>query len=1054
MSFQPVAGPPKGTRFSLRLQQRAETSQGSSIAGQPYHHTSLLTRGRTIEPNPTAPRSPSAPTRRRPPVSTNLPLARRARSVSTSEQPPARQNQTVPTAFTIPPHRSESISTAVPQQRSRLSHQPVAAIHYASAERPSARVHIPGGIEDISVNLPEPPVTAPLEDDLFRDNETHPPHTFRLHGINLLSNEDNDSNPGEIILPETFEPGHAITPNSPLSPVQEEASPRRQYSPADSLPPAQRRRSPPPRNYTPFIPPTGSQPTMTTGQPVPAFHQPPTSLPQHAPATTHIAGAPLPGAAIPPVAAAALPPLPDLSDPDTHPISGPNPAVPGATMPYPGDRRAPKFNASGDPAEIPIFFDRVRLYGRSAGLSDAQMIAWARCYADAKDDQLWCKRPETRGNDFAAFRTAILQYYPNATTRYTLGDLYNLTTTSRNQIMLNTAALGEYHRTFISISSYLIDAGMLSEFEQKRMFREGLHHALNKELDLNLKFVQHDHPVGVPWEIDTVVRELGRILTAGHLTTTDQPLTYSAGATLMPYTHIAAYTSTPQPGAPAYGVINQNIVKQEDPVVSLLIQEIRALREATERSSRQPQTFAGPAQPQRFAAPRENKCAICSSMSHFTRECPTKAHLIQKGIMMADAKGRLHPKEGFLPRGEPGMSVLDRINKMFMDNPNYAPIGTKLPIQPLPDIPPRIAGPRQETMYQSRHMPSPHQANLYEAVGDVMEEDDDPCTGVAALFHNDPVAEEAQQSLANAGRHNGPRMVLDGVVLPKRGPPGPRRKRPEDKPTKESSGETREVREQPIDQQVPTTPDDTQIAGPTDADDNKPQYKTKLPAYDDAAVAAVFGKILTSEVTLPIKSLFAASPEIRKKCKEFLTPKRELIKESSGHEMAMYASLPRPSSPVAHDEVESSVAPGNVPLREVEVWLDGKLEVKALLDSGSTFIAMPKDIWRNLGSPAILSQAITVETADSQLSRSAGLIPRVRLTIGSFSVVLQVQVVEQAPFQLLLGRPFFVHTRAQVVDESDDEQILYLTHPDTNETVSIPTIRRTSGSDRQRPAKQ
>ncbi|KAL5514797.1 hypothetical protein ACEPAG_2113 [Sanghuangporus baumii] len=167
-------------------------------------------------------------------------------------------------------------------------------------------------------------------------------------------------------------------------------------------------------------------------------------------------------------------------------------------MPYPGDRRAPKFNASSDPVEIPIFFNRVLLFGRSAGLTDAQMIAWARCYANAKDDQLWCKRPEARGNDFAAFKDAILKYYPNATMQYTLGDLHNLISLSRNQIMLNTAALGEYHRNFIMVSSYLIDAGMLSEFKQKRMFREGLHSTLNRELDLNLRFVKHDHPTGVP----------------------------------------------------------------------------------------------------------------------------------------------------------------------------------------------------------------------------------------------------------------------------------------------------------------------------------------------------------------------------------------------------------------------------------------------------------------------------------------------------------------------------------------------------------------------------
>ncbi|KAL5501137.1 hypothetical protein ACEPAH_9524 [Sanghuangporus vaninii] len=163
--------------------------------------------------------------------------------------------------------------------------------------------------------------------------------------------------------------------------------------------------------------------------------------------------------------------------------------------------------------------------------------------------------------------------------------------------------------------------------------------------------------------------------------------------------------------------------------------------------------------------------------------------------------------------------------------------------------------------------------------------------------------------------------------------------------------------------------------------------------------------------------------------------------------MAMYASIPWPTSPAPYGDEESTVAPPNIPLREIEVWLDDKMEVKALLDSGSTFIAMPKEVWKDLGSPTILSQAITVETANHQISCSAGLIPHVRLTIGSFSIVLQVQVIDKAPFQLLLGCPFFIHTRAQVIDESDGDQTLYLTHPDTNKTMSIPTIQRGAGTE-------
>ncbi|KAL5514796.1 hypothetical protein ACEPAG_2112 [Sanghuangporus baumii] len=431
--------------------------------------------------------------------------------------------------------------------------------------------------------------------------------------------------------------------------------------------------------------------------------------------------------------------------------------------------------------------------------------------------------------------------------------------------------------------------------------------------------------------------------------------------------------------------------------------------------------------------------------------------------MLADMKGYLYPRNGRLPQGDPGMSVLDRINKMFMENPNYVPVGVPLPIQPVPDALPRIAPPRQENMYQA-HIPTQEpmyqmstrnpapapqpnnspprnkESNYFEAITVNDPTDDDACEGVALLFEEEAPG-ETQEALTAVGKRPAPREVFDGIeIVTRRGPPDTKQK------NRDANRKGRSPGQRP--------PPPTETLHNDHAGDQKPQYRTTVPAYDDAAVSNVFGKILDSEVTLPIRSLLAASPDIRRKCKEFVTGKRELIKENPDHGMAMYASNPRPTSPAPYGAEDISVTPPNIPLREIEVWLDDKIEVKALLDSGSTFVAMPKDVWKDLGSPTIMSQAITVETANRQISQSAGLIPQVRLTIGSFSIVLQVQVVEQAPFQLLLGQPFFVHTRAQVVDETDDNQTLYVTNPDTNETMSIPTVRRAAGNEKQRPPHQ
>ena len=98
-----------------------------------------------------------------------------------------------------------------------------------------------------------------------------------------------------------------------------------------------------------------------------------------------------------------------------------------------------------------------------------------------------------------------------------MADLINLVRNNVTGIMLNTVALGEYQQNFQRVSSYLIAARHISEFDQKHFFREGIHPILNQELDHSLRFVQYDYPIGIPWDVPIVINELQRILSGSHI---------------------------------------------------------------------------------------------------------------------------------------------------------------------------------------------------------------------------------------------------------------------------------------------------------------------------------------------------------------------------------------------------------------------------------------------------------------------------------------------------------------------------------------------------------
>ena len=135
----------------------------------------------------------------------------------------------------------------------------------------------------------------------------------------------------------------------------------------------------------------------------------------------------------------------------------------------------------------------------------------------------------------------------------------------------------------------------------------------------------------------------------------------------------------------------------------------------------------------------------------------------------------------------------------------------------------------------------------------------------------------------------------------------------------------------------------------------------------------------------------------------------------------------------------------NAALRCVELVLDGKVECVGLLDSGASFIAMREDTWRKLGSPLLADKKLVMGTANGTQSTSLGEIPRVCIVIGGFLVLISAQVVKNAPFDILLGRPFFQHCEAVTKDAANGYTKVVLHDPRTKEAISVPTFERTPG---------
>jgi hypothetical protein len=83
-----------------------------------------------------------------------------------------------------------------------------------------------------------------------------------------------------------------------------------------------------------------------------------------------------------------------------------------------------------------------------------------------------------------------------------------------------------------------------------------------------------------------------------------------------------------------------------------------------------------------------------------------------------------------------------------------------------------------------------------------------------------------------------------------------------------------------------------------------------------------------------------------------------------------------------------------------------------------------------------------MESANATTEMTLGLLRDLPVRIGSSTFYLQAQVFENAPYEMLLGRPFLTLTEAKTYHYNNGDSHITLLDPNTQETITIPTSPR------------
>ena len=131
-------------------------------------------------------------------------------------------------------------------------------------------------------------------------------------------------------------------------------------------------------------------------------------------------------------------------------------------------------------------------------------------------------------------------------------------------------------------------------------------------------------------------------------------------------------------------------------------------------------------------------------------------------------------------------------------------------------------------------------------------------------------------------------------------------------------------------------------------------------------------------------------------------------------------------------------------LRAILPTVADQEQVEAILDPGCQIVAMSEEVCIALGVAYDPNVRLNMISANGGVDQSLGLAKNVPFQIGDITLYLQVHVLRQPAYDILLGRPFDVLTESVVCNYSNENQTITILDPNSGKKATVPTVKRGS----------
>lgn len=210
-----------------------------------------------------------------------------------------------------------------------------------------------------------------------------------------------------------------------------------------------------------------------------------------------------------------------------------------------------------------------------------------------------------------------------------------------------------------------------------------------------------------------------------------------------------------------------------------------------------------------------------------------------------------------------------------------------------------------------------------------------------------------------------------------------------------------------------------------------PAFKYESKAATPEATQRIYRDILNTVVPhLTIADLLAVSPELRK----------EAVEHCRTHQVPTVTtsfSTNVTTSPAPPAQIEHAT-----PLREICVTLNGTHSELGLLDEGSEIVVIREDIWKKTNAPINKNVRMRMQTANGSSQEMAGCLEMLEIEVEGIKTWVHAYIVPDAPYRLLLGRPWQKLVRLSKSEDANNVHITITDPINISNTHTITTLPR------------